>query len=294
VAKKKSSEGATMIERIPLGKVWVQLEVLLVLLLLLGYATGGCSGQKQEPVEQLQPEIKRVITTTDLDFNNDGYINQADLDLLKSHFNDRYRGYVPWDLNADLRCDYQDFYYFADHVPLDYQYRVTVNISAWNLTNYTLDQGKEPTLILDEVIWPQNLTRTLTWLKYYTSLEPPKNDSAVCVHYTRDLCRLAFRYLGPKTIAWGSSSVHTYGMIYTGGNWRRLSSWYIIDPYWQLYGLENFTDALGVHETQSIKILLDEGRYGYWAIHLAVDYQNNTVYDPYKAEYRIGTFREPQ
>jgi len=31
---------------------------------------------------------------------------------------------------------------------------------------------------------------------------------------------------------------------------------------------------------------------GYWAIHLAVDYQNNTFYDPYKAEYRMLNFRE--
>jgi len=82
-------------------------------------------------------------------------------------------------------------------------------------------------------------------------------------------------------------------MIYTGGNWRDLSNWFIIDPYWKLYD-ENILTSMGFHDTHTIKILLDEGRYGYWAIHLSVDYQNNTIYDPYKAEYRIGKFREPQ
>lgn len=266
------------------------LHVILVLVLLHGFIIGACAGQEEQQVQQ---QKQPVITLTDLDFNNDGYINQMDLDILKSHFNERYSWYVPWDLNADFRCDYKDFYYFADHVPLDYRYQVAVNISAWNLSNYTIDRGKEPALILDEVIYPQNTNRTVTWVEHYTSLESPKNDDAVCVHYTRDLCRLAYKNLGPKTIAWGSSGVHAYGMIYTGGNWRDLSNWFIIDPYWKLYD-ENILTSMGFHDTHTIKILLDEGRYGYWAIHLSVDYQNNTVYDPYKAEYRIGKFREPE
>ncbi|NMX22229.1 hypothetical protein C5S30_07405 [ANME-1 cluster archaeon GoMg4] len=266
------------------------LHVILVLVLLHGFIIGVCAGQEEQ---QAQQQEQPVIALTDLDFNNDGYINQMDLDILKSHFNERYSWYVPWDLNADFRCDYKDFYYFADHVPLDYRYRVAVNISAWNLSNYTIDRGKEPALILDEVIYPQNTNRTVTWVEHYTSLESPKNDNAVCVHYTRDLCRLAYKNLGPKTIAWGSSGVHAYGMIYTGGNWRDLSNWFIIDPYWKLYD-ENILTSIGFHDTHTIKILLDEGRYGYWAIHLSVDYQNNTVYDPYKAEYRIGKFREPE
>jgi hypothetical protein len=266
------------------------LHVILVLVLLHGFLTGACAGQEeQQQVQQEQP----VIALTDLDFNNDGYINQMDLDILKSHFNERYSRYVPWDLNADFRCDYKDFYYFADHVPLDYRYRVAVNISAWNLSNYTIDRGKEPAVICGEVIYPQNQNRTVAWVEHYTSLESPKNDNAVCIHYTRDLCRLAYKNLGPKTIAWGSSGVHAYGMIYTGGNWRDLSNWFIIDPYWKLYD-ENILTSIGFHDTHTITILLDEGRYGYWAIHLSVDYQNNTVYDPYKAEYRIGRFREPQ
>ena len=266
------------------------LHVILVLVLLHGFIIGACAGQEEQ---QAQQQEQPVIALTDLDFNNDGYINQMDLDILKSHFNERYSWYVPWDLNADFRCDYKDFYYFADHVPLDYRYRVAVNISAWNLSNYTIDRGKEPAIILDEVIYPQNTNRTVTWVEHYTSLESPKNDNAVCVHYTRDLCRLAYKNLGPKTIAWGSSGVHAYGMIYTGGNWRDLSNWFIIDPYWKLYD-ENILTSIGFHDTHTIKILLDEGRYGYWAIHLSVDYQNNTVYDPYKAEYRIGKFREPE
>lgn len=266
------------------------LHVILVLVLLHGFIIGACAGQEEQ---QAQQQEQPVIALTDLDFNNDGYINQMDLDILKSHFNERYSWYVPWDLNADFRCDYKDFYYFADHVPLDYRYRVAVNISAWNLSNYTIDRGKEPAIILDEVIYPQNTNRTVTWVEHYTSLESPKNDNAVCVHYTRDLCRLAYKNLGPKTIAWGSSGVHAYGMIYTGGNWRDLSNWFIIDPYWKLYD-ENILTSMCFHDTHTIKILLDEGRYGYWAIHLSVDYQNNTVYDPYKAEYRIGKFREPE
>ncbi|HUV79690.1 MAG TPA: hypothetical protein VMW40_02525 [Candidatus Bathyarchaeia archaeon] len=268
------------------------LHVILVLVLLHGFIIGACAGQEEQ--QQVQQQEQPVITLTDLDFNNDGYINQIDLDVLKSHFNERYYSwYVPWDLNADFRCDYKDFYYFADHVPLDYRYQVAVNISAWNLSNYTIDGGKEPALILDEIVYPQNTNRTVTWVEHYTSLESPKNDDAVCVHYTRDLCRLAYKNLGPKTIAWGSSGVHAYGMIYTGGDWRDLSNWFIIDPYWKLYD-ENILASMGFHDTHTIKILLDEGRYGYWAIHLSVDYQNNTVHDPYKAEYRIGEFREPQ
>ena len=249
--------------------------------LLLLFTTGICAEEQEQ----------RVSGLADLDFNDDGYINQVDLDILKSHFNERYRMYVPWDLNADLRCDHRDFYYFADHVPLDYRYRVAVNISAWNLANYTIERGKEPTIILDEVIYPQSPNRTVTWIEHYTSLESPKNDSAVCVHYARDLCRLAYRSLGPKTIAWGSSGIHAYGIIYTGNNWRNLSNWFIIDPYWKLYGFENI--STGCHNTHAIKILLDEGRYGYWALYLSVDYDNKTVYEPYKAEYRIGKFREP-
>jgi hypothetical protein len=81
-------------------------------------------------------------------------------------------------------------------------------------------------------------------------------------------------------------------MIYTGGNWRDLSNWVIIDSYWKLYAAENATNSESFYDTNSIKILLDEGRDGYWAIHLSVDSQNNTVYDPYKAEYRVGHFRE--
>ncbi len=265
-----------------------RLQVILVLVLWYGFLTGTCVGQGEQKVQQEKP----VIALTDLDFNNDGAINQTDLDILKSHFNERYRWYVPWDLNADFRCDYKDFYYFSDRVPLDYRFQVAVNISVWNLSNYTIDAGKNATLILDEIMYPQNPNRTVLWVEHYTSLESPKNDNAVCVHYTRDLCRLAYKNLGPKTIAWGSSDVHTYGMIYTGGNWRDLSNWYIIDPFWKEYD-ERIVTSLGVHETKTIKILLDEGRYGYWAIHLSVDYQNNSVYDPYKAEYRIGTFREP-
>jgi hypothetical protein len=264
------------------------LKVVFVLALLFGFPIGACGDVEERNVEQQQ----RVVALTDLDFNNDGFINDVDLTILKSHFNERYRGYAPWDLNADFRCDAQDFYYFADRVPLDYRYRVAVNISAWNLTNYTIDKGKEPVLILDEVLYPQNRNRTVAWVAHYTSLEAPKNDDVVCVHYTRDLCRLAYKELGPKTIAWGSSEVHTYGMIYTGGEWQDLSNWCSIDPYWKVYD-ETILRALGVHETKTMKILLDEGRDGYWAIHLTVDYWNNTVDEPYKAEYRIGQFREP-
>lgn len=262
----------------------LNLSLLLSCLFFYGLMTGACAGQGQE-----------VAGLTDLDFNDDGYINQFDLDILKSHFNERYSRYVPWDLNADFRCDYRDFYYFADRVPLDYRYQVAVNIPVWNLSNYTIERGEEPAVILGEVIYPQNPNRTVTWVKHYTSLESPKNDSdsVVCVHYARDLCRLAYKNLGPKTIAWGSSGVHAYGMIYTGGNWRDLSNWFIIDPFWKLYAFEDLSIAMGYHNTHTIKIFLDEGRYGYWAIHLSADYRYDLVYDPYKAEYRIGQFREP-
>lgn len=264
------------------------LSVILALFLAFGFLIGACVGDEEQQVE----EVQHVIALTDLDFNNDGYINDVDLTILKAHFNERYSWYVPWDLNADLRCDVKDFYYFADRVPLDYRYRVAANISAWNMTNYTIDKSKEPALILDELVYPQNINRTVAWVEHYTSLESPKDDDAVCVDYTRDLCKLAYKNLGPKTIAWGSSGVHTYGMIYTGGDWQDLANWYIVDPYWQLYDGNIFVPP-GVHETHSIEILLDEGRYGYWAIHLSVDYPTGWVYDPYKAEYRIGTYREP-
>ncbi len=227
---------------------------------------------------------------TDLDFDNDGYITQKDLDILKSHFNERYRGYVPWDLNADLKCDCRDFYYFVERVPVNQRYRVVANISVWNMSNYTIERARAPAVILGETIYPQNPRRVVAWIKHCTSLEPPKTGSVVCVHYARDLCRLAYKELGPKTIAWGSSGVHAYGMIYTGGNWRKLSSWAIIDPYWKFYRIG---DALGLHDTRTIVILLDKGRYGYWAIHLNANPENNTIYDAYKAEYRIGNYREP-
>ena len=256
---------------------------IVLLVFLIGLVT----------VAYAEVQEQRAAGLTDLDFNDDGYITQLDLDILKSHFNEHYSRYMPWDLNADSRCDYRDFYYFADHVPLDYQYHMAANVSVWNMTNYTIKHGNEPALILDEAIYPQSIERTVTWVKHYTSLEPPKNDSVVCIHYTRDLCRLAYKTLGPKTIAWGSSGVHSYGMIYTGGNWSVLSNWVIIDPFWKLYGFGNFSNTWSFHNTKSIKFLLEEGRYGYWAIHLAVNHQNNTVYDPYKAEYRIGEFREP-
>lgn len=265
------------------------LHIIVMLVLLYGVLIGACAGQQEQQVQQ-----EPVITLTDLDFNNDGYIDQMDLDILKSHFNERYTTYAPWDLNADFLCDYKDFYYFADHVPLDYQYQVAVNITVWNLSDYLIDRSKEPAIILDEVIYPLNPNRTVTWVAHYTSLESPKNDSAVCVHYARDLCRLAYKNLGPKTIAWGSSDVHAYGIIYTGGNWRDLSNWYIIDPFWKLYDFEDISTAMGYHNTQTIELFLDEGRYGYWALYLSVDYQGGFVYDPYKAEYRVGTFREPQ
>ncbi len=76
---------------------------------------------------------------------------------------------------------------------------MAVSISAWNLSNYTIERGEEPVIILDEVIYPQNPDRTVMWVEHYTSLESPKNDSAVCVHYARDLCRLGYRSLGPLT-----------------------------------------------------------------------------------------------
>jgi hypothetical protein len=269
----------------------IRYQVSGIILLLLCAAICECGAVEVQAQQQEEPQPKPVIAITDLDFNNDGYINQIDLLILKYHFNDRYTRYVPWDLNADLRCDKRDFDYFAARVPLNYKYEVAVNISVWNMTNYTIDQSKNATMILDEVVYPQNLNRTMTWIKHYTSLEPPKNNDAVCVHYTRDLCRLAYKYLGPKTIAWGSSGAHAYGMIYTGGDWRSLSNWDIIDPYWDLYDTQ-FLAATGMHETNSIHILLDEGRYGYWAITLSVDYWNNTINDSYKAEYRIGTYRE--
>lgn len=267
----------------PIGSFVATISLIALLLFSL-FKPGTCTEQRVEP----------VIALTDLDFNDDGYINQVDLTILKSHFNEEYRRFVPWDLNADLRCDYKDFYYFADHVPLDYQYRVAVNISVWNLSNYTLDRSKEPAMILDEVIYPLSPNRTVLWVTQYTSLESPKNDSAVCIHYARDLCRLAYKELGPKTIAWGSSNIHAYGIIYTGGNWRDLANWFVIDPFWQFYSVADRAPHQAFHETHTIQILLDEGRYGYWALHLSVDYRNNTVYDPYKAEYRMGTFREPE
>ncbi len=257
------------------------LNLILLLLFFYGFVTGACAdGQRQKGL-------------TDLDFNDDGRINQLDLDLLKSHFNERYKRYVPWDLNADFQCDQKDFYYFTDHVPLDYWYHVATNVSVWNMTNYTIARGNEPAVIVGEAVFPQSLDRIISWVKHSTSLEPPKKEGVVCVHYARDLCRLAYKSLGPKTIAWGSSNVHSYGMIYTGGNWRVLSNWVIIDPLWGLYHFEEFSNTWRYHNTKTIKVLLEEGRYGYWAIHLAVNCQNNTVYDPYKAEYRMGVYREP-
>ncbi len=257
---------------------------MVLLFLFCGFVTGVCA--------EAEEGQKAVKCLTNLDFNDDGSINQLDLDILKSHFNERYAWYVPWDLNADLRCDHSDFYYFADHVPLNYRYQVEETISVWNQSNYTIKQRRWPAVILDEVVYPQNHERIITWIKQYTSLEPPKEDSAVCIHYARDLSRLAYKSLGPKTVAWGTSGAHAYGMIYTGGNWRDLSNWLIIDPYWKLYATENATNSESFYDTNSIKILLDEGRDGYWAIHLSVDSHNNTVYDPYKAEYRVGHFRE--
>ena len=256
------------------------LNLILLLLFFYGFVTGACAeGHRQKGL-------------TDLDFNDDGHINQLDLDILKSHFNEQYGRYVPWDLNADFRCDHEDFYYFADHVPLDYRYQVAANVSVWNMSNYTIARGNEPAIILDEAVYPLSLDRITAWVKHSTSLEPPKSEGAVCVHYARDLCRLAYKSLGPKTIAWGTSNAHSYGMIYTGSNWSVLSNWAIIDPLWKLYRFEEFSNTWSYHNTKTIKVLLEEGRYGYWAIHLAVDYQNNTVYDPYKAEYRMGKYRE--
>ncbi len=236
------------------------------------------------------PSHRRMIT--DLDFNDDGYINQKDLDILKSHFNERYRRYVPWDLNADMRCDARDFYYFADHVTLNHRYQVAVNIPVWNMSNYTIERGIPPAIILGETVYPQNPDRVVTWIKHCTSLEPPKDNPAVCVHYARDLCRLAYDVLGPKTIALGSSDVHVYGMVYTGGDWRDLSSWVIIDPYWKLYGVKDRELLAELYNTRMMEILIDKGRYGYWAIHMSVDPRNNTIYDAYKAEYRMGKYRE--
>ena len=255
----------------------------IVLLLVLSSVVHAEMDDGKEPVKCL----------TDLDFNDDGYINQLDLDILKSHFNERYSRYVAWDLNADFRCDHRDFYYFADHVPLNYRYQVEANTAVWNLSNYTIERRKMPAVILDEVVYPQNPERVITWIKQYTSLEPPKNDSAVCVHYARDFCRLAYKTLGPKTVAWGSSGVHAYGMIYTGGKWRDISNWLIVDPYWKFYAFENVSNSAKFHDTDSIEILLDEGRYGYWALHLSVDHKNNTICEPYKTEYRVMNFREP-
>ena len=257
----------------------------MVFFIIYGVIAGACAGAETG-------NGKTVGALTDLDFNDDGYINQLDLDILRSHFNERYGGYVPWDLNADLRCDHKDFYYFADHVPLNYRYQVEESIPIWNLSDYTLEQRRKPTFILDEVVYPQNPERVITWIKQYTSLESPKKDSAVCVHYTRDLCRLAYKSLGPKTVAWGSSGSHAYGMVYTGGNWRRLSNWAIIDPYWKYYSSENHTNSKEVYDTTSIELFLDEGQYGYWAIHLSANHNNNTVFEPYKAEYRVRDFRE--
>ena len=234
--------------------------------------------------------VKRERSLTDLDFNDDGVINQTDLDILKRHFNERYSCFVPWDLNADLKCDYRDFYYFAERVPLDYKFRVAKEIPVWNLTNFTIERKKSGAFILNEFIPPRNASRVVSWLRHYTSIEPPKNN-AVCVHYTRDLCRVAFKQLGPKSVAWASSGVHAYGIIYTGGDWRDLSNWFIIDPLWNFYGKATNISS-PVHETHRIEILLDEGRYGFWAIHLDVDFKRKKVFNPYKAEFRMGNFRE--
>ncbi|RLG37385.1 hypothetical protein DRN79_03300 [Methanosarcinales archaeon] len=236
-------------------------------------------------------EVRWRPSMTDLDFNDDGVINQTDLEILKSHFNERYSCFVPWDLNADLRCDYRDFYYFAERVPLDHLFRVAAEIPVWNQTNFTIDIRRNGTFILNEYIPPRNATRVITWLRHYTSIEPPKEGDVVCVHYTRDLCKAAFKELGPKSIAWASSGVHAYGIIYTGGDWRDLSNWFIIDPLWQFYG-EATNISCAVHETHRIEILLDEGRFGYWAIHLDVDFKRGRVLNPYKAEFRTGSYRE--
>ena len=239
----------------------------------------------------LRDEVGWRPSMTDLDFNDDGVINQTDLEILKSHFNERYSCFVPWDLNADLRCDYRDFYYFAERVPLDHLFRVAAEIPVWNQTNFTIDIRRNGTFILNEYIPPRNATRVITWLRHYTSIEPPKEGDVVCVHYTRDLCKAAFKELGPKSIAWASSGVHAYGIIYTGGDWRDLSNWFIIDPLWQFYG-EATNISCAVHETHRIEILLDEGRFGYWAIHLDVDFKRGRVLNPYKAEFRTGSYRE--
>ena len=101
------------------------LNLILLLLLFYGFVTGACA------------EEQRQKGLTDLDFNDDGHINQLELDILKSQFNERYKRYVPWDLNADFRCDHEDFYYFADHVPLDYRYQVAANVSVWTCLEKT-------------------------------------------------------------------------------------------------------------------------------------------------------------
>ena len=50
-----------------------RLHVFLVLVLFYGFLTGACAGQQEQP----------VIALTDLDFNNDGFINQINYGLAK-------------------------------------------------------------------------------------------------------------------------------------------------------------------------------------------------------------------
>lgn len=52
----------------------------------------------------------------------------------------------------------------------------------------------------------------------------------VCVHFATDTAVAAYKALGYGCLLYGASTPHAYNIFWTGGDWRDLRNWWIIEP----------------------------------------------------------------
>ena len=214
-----------------------RLIIYLVLVILIITVPGATFVQGQL-IQANSPQGWYVpINVMDVDINNDGIVNQIDLNAFNAAYHSKKgdANYVRcFDIDFDGDIDIWDKIRMNEFVE--------ANLNLAHIRSLVLT-GEKTTLTWDDfdvsvelrALDPSQVTaftgtlgEKVGWLHgIWHSYETP---NYVCHDFALDSAIAAYRGLGYGTLLYAASETHAYNLFYTGGDWHDLHNWNIFEP----------------------------------------------------------------
>ena len=253
---------------------------------------------KIQPVKALCYYGREYLSlTTDVDINDDGVINQTDLNAFYAAYpsvktDAKYvRGFdIDFDGDIDLTDKTWMEQYTSEHPNLQQIRDAIITGGEVTLTCTDGFTVKLRTLKDDESAIRKFTGTSIFhyqfpqrgWVHICNHPRINEDQTYVCEHFAEDTALAAYKALGYGTIMYAvcSNFTHAYNIFFVGGDWTKLYNWRIIDPeYGRVFSA---TAEMGyAYRTRYIyfldRTLWMNGHRSYQFRRLAVDYLSQTV-----------------